>query len=172
MVSLLSYQSVLAQTEACVFSNSDIEGVEVIQIGDRQVYTLFTKHLTTESNEVADVFERNYETEETAAYLNQLLDDYQEMIVSEQSDAQKITELAKSGKIDWVGVEVSEADTAYIDTANDSYLRFRDRVNTDLNQSSEWSSNKTDQLLFLVFEAYAIARVTHREDFHRVGYFH
>ncbi len=137
MVSLLSYQSVLAQTEACIFSNSDIEGVEVIQIGDRQVYTLFTEHLTIEPNEVVDVFERNYETEETAAYLNQLLEDYQGTIVSEQSDAQKITELAKSGKIDWIDIEHIETDTADIDNANDRYLRARDRVNTNLNQSSE-----------------------------------
>ena len=171
MVSLLGCPFVFAQTEACIFSDSDIEGVEVIQIGDLQVYTLFTDHLTSEPDEVVEVIERRHEREDTAAYLNQLLEKYQERIVSEQSDAQKITELVKSGKIDWIGVEHIETDTASIDNANDRYLRAQDRINTELNQSSEWSFNKTNQLLFLVFEAYAIARVTHPEDFHRVGIF-
>ena len=160
-----------AQTEAYIFSDSDIEGVEVIQVGGWQVYTLFTEHLTSEPDKVVEVFERNHERKDTATYLNQLLEEYQGTIVSEQSDAQKITELVKSGKIDWIGVEHIETDTAYIDNASDRYLRAQDRINTVLNQSSEWSFNKTNQLLFLVFEAYVIARVTHPEDFHRIRIF-
>ena len=52
MVNLLSCPLVLAQPEACTFSDSEIEGVEVGQIGDRKIYTLFTAHVSGETNEV------------------------------------------------------------------------------------------------------------------------
>ena len=166
IVSLLSCPLVFA--EVCSFSSAGIEGVEVIQLGDRQIYTLFTGHLFGQPDTVAGIWIEGDRGENTIAAFNQLLGDHEERIVSEQSDVRKITELVRSGSVDWIGVEHDRTDTSYVDDATDRYVTARNNLNTRLNQSPRWSSNKTDQLLFLVFSNFMIARATHPEAFHGV----
>ena len=161
LMSLLGYQSVLAQTRACHFSDSDIEGVEVGQIGDRQIYTLFTVHLSREANRVFAIMDR-YRPVDAITALNQLIEMNQEIIASEQSDVQKVTQLAESGKIDWIGVETFETNTS---GSSFAYLEGRARLGRVLNHLRGWDSSKTDQLLLLLFDADIIAYATHPEVF-------
>ena len=151
-----------------VFSDSDIEGVEVGQIGDRQIYTLFTIHLIDESDRVFEITNPYRPSLNDVVPLNELLDQYEPIIASEQSDVPKIIELVESGEVDWIGVEHPKTDTTYIDDARDSYLIARNRMNMELNQSAEWDSDKTDRLLFLVFEPYIISRANHPDIFREV----
>ena len=195
MLSLLSCPLVFAQAENCSFSDSEIEGVEIGQIGDRQIYTLFTLHIFNEPSEIQTVM-GSYRPMDAAILLDQLIERSQERIESEQSDVQKIIELVGSGQIDWIGVERSKAYTSYIDNATDNYLKDRDFINfyfqflpeLDANKIPqllfllypaysiarmyfqflpEWTANKTTQLLFLFYPAYIIARANHPEDFRR-----
>ena len=168
IISLLSCPLLFAQTETCTFSGSGIEDVEVGQIGNRQIYTLFTAHLVDESDEIFAIIESYRSLLDAIVPLNQLIEWYEPIIASEQSDAQKITELVVSGKIDWIGIEHPRTDTTYINDANDSYLEARKRINMELNQSQEWDASKTDKLLSLVFEPYVISRANHLDIFRRV----
>ena len=160
MMSLLSYQSVFAQMEACRFSDSEIEGVEVGQIGDRKIYTLFTTHLYNEPDTVF-VITNFYRPTNAVVLLNQLIERNQERIASERSDVQKITELAESGQVDWIGIENFKTNTS----AAFTYLENRTRLNKTFNHLPEWDPSKTDQLLLLVFHADTIAYATHPEVF-------
>ena len=86
IVSLFCCPSVFAQSKACTFFDSKIEGVEVGQMSDRKIYTLFTTHLGNEDNEIMEnIF--SHEPEDAVGLLNQLIEKYQATIVSEQSDA-------------------------------------------------------------------------------------
>ena len=135
MMSLFSSSLVFAQTEACSFSDDEIEGVEVGQIGDRQIYTLFTPHLFYEPGIFSLITNYN-RLEGTVTALNQLIEWYQERIESEQSEAQKITRLVESGNIDWISIEYSKTGTSYISNTT-SYLQTRDKINTTLNHFPE-----------------------------------
>ncbi len=179
IVSLLGYPLAFAQMEACAFSDYEIEGVEVGQIGDRQIYTLFTEHPFTEDREVHEILE-SHEPEDAVAPLNQIIEKYQAIIESEQSDAEKILELAKSGKIDWIGIEAGNRYTSYTN-ATDNHLNDRDFLQYSLNYLDnldsigmrfnhlpDWDASKTDQLLFLLHPARAIVRANHPGVFRRV----
>ncbi len=177
---LFNLQLVFAYTKYCSFSNLEIEGVEVALIGDRKIYTLFTGHLLAEHIEPLNII-GSHGPEEAIPLFNQLLEEYQEIIASEQSDAQKIIELAQSEKIDWIGIEDYNRYASYADRdVNDNYLNdqyllqktvrylsFRDFI-SPLNHLPGWNSNKTTQLLFLIFPAQAIIRANHPEVFRRV----
>ena len=169
MVNLLVCPSVLAQTEVCTFSDSEIEGVEVGQIGDRQIYTLFTAHLLNQSSEAMRIVDTQTSVESVVSLIG-LIQKYQERITSEQFDAQRITRLAELGKIDWIGIEHSKADTTYVDDQIGNYLYDRDIFNMVYGSliGSGWDVNKTDQLLFLLHPAEIIARAIHPEAFHGV----
>ena len=177
---LFNLQLVFAYTKYCSFSNSEIEGVEVALIGDRKIYTLFTRHLLAEHIEPLNII-GSHGPEEAIPLFNQLLEEYQETIISEQSDAQKIIKLAQSEKIDWIGIEDYNRYASYADRdvtdnyLNDQYLlqktvrylSFRDFI-SPLSHLPDWNSNKTTQLLFLIFPAQAIARLSHPELFRSV----
>ena len=167
MASLLNYQSVFAQTETCRFSDSEIEGVEVGQIGDRKIYILSTTHLSREANRVFAIMNR-YRPVDAVTSLNQLIEMEQERIASERSDVQKITELAEFGQVDWIGIEDYRTNTH---GAAFAYLDSRAKLNKALNHLSGWDSSKTDQLLFLLFDADIIAYANHPEAFREIrGY--
>ena len=157
IVHLLSCSLLFAQLEACTFSDSGIEGVEVGQIGDREIYTLFTPRLMDEAAEFFSIENSYRSLLDAVGTLNELIDWYQPIIASEQSDAQKIRELVESGRIDWIGIEYLKTDTTYVDIMRESYLQYQNRINGELlNQSSDWDPNRTEQLLSLVFDAYII----------------
>ena len=180
IVGLSNCPSVFAQPETCIFSDYEIEGVEIGQIGDRQIYTLFTSHLTNEDDEYFDLV-KSRNLEDVVGPLNQLIDKHQEIIQSEQADAQKTLELLESGKIDWIGIEARNKYTSYSDMTDNNYLndqallpmasrysRHRNITNRLLNHLPEWNANKTDQLLSLIYHAYTIVRANHPEIFRRV----
>ncbi len=165
IISLLSYPSpVFAQTESCSFSNSEIEGVEVGQIGDRKIYTLFTQHLFGQHDEAAAII-TSHTPENAVAPLNQLLEKHLATIVSEQSDVQKIIELAESEKIDWIGIEHNRTDTSYVDIESDIYSKYLPYINALLNPLPDWDSSKTNQLFSLMYSALIIAHANHPETF-------
>ena len=171
MVSLLSCSSVFAYTKYCsfseLFSNSVLEGVEVGQIGDRKIYTLFTDHLTNESNMVYTIL-RTHTPVESVGPLNQLIERYQERIASEQSDLQKIIELARSGKIDWIGVELDRTNTSYPENRTKAYLDYLGTLSLFLNSLHGWHPSKTDQLLSLMYPAVIIARAVRSNTFRNI----
>ena len=168
IVHVLNCPLLLAQPEVCTFSVSGIEGVEVGQIGNRQIYTLFTPVLMDEAKEIFSIDNSYNSLLDAVGPLNQLIDWHQPIIKSEQSDAEKIIELAESGRIDWVGIEYPRTETTYVDNIREGYLLYRNRINTELNPSSEWDSSKTDQLLALVFEAYTIVNANKTKFFRNV----
>ena len=167
MVSLLGCPFVFAQTEACIFSDSDIEGVEVIQIGDRQVYTLFTDHLSDQPHEISAVT-RSHTPEDAVPLLNQFLERYQERITSEQFEFQRIMELAESGQIDWIGVEQPQTAVIAIDSIVENYLENRDFISLEFDHLPEWDTNKTTQLFFLLYHPNIIVRGNHPEIFRKI----
>ena len=168
MVSLLSYQSVLAQMEDCSFSDSEIEGIEVGQMGDRQIYTLFTHHLSDQRKEIHAIID-SHTPEDSIPLLNELIEKYRATIESEQSDVQKIAELVGSGQIDWIGVESVTIDTSYVNDTAHVYLVNLQNLSVSLNHLPGWDIRKTFQLLFLNFQALIIARTAHPEDFRRIS---
>ena len=167
MMGLLSCSLVFAQMEDCSFSNSDIEGVEVGRIGGRQIYTLFTSHLFGERIGITEII-RFHEPENAVASLILFIENHRERIASEQSDTQKIIELAESGKIDWVGIEHSKTDTSYVSNRVQHYSQHRGGINWYFNSSPEWNADKTTQLLFLLHPAYIIAYASRPGIFQRV----
>lgn len=178
-MSLLSYQSVFAQVETCRFSDADIEGVEVGQIGDRQIYTLFTGHLINANVRVHRII-NSYESKNAIALLDQLMNELQSVIASEQSDARKIIELAESGRIDWIGIESTNGYTSYANVTDNSlndrylfrrvsnYLDYQDFISRNFHHLPDWSADKTAQLLFLAFPAYVIVHANYPEIFHKI----
>lgn len=162
MISLFGCQLGYAQAESCVFYNSEVEGVEVGQIGNRQIYTLFTFHLSGQRNEVLAII-NSHEPADAVAPLNQLLEKYQDTIESEQSDLRKIKELAESGKIDWIGIEDARTGTSYLDDATDAYLMMLYTLDIFLNPLPKWDPRKTAQLLSLSFHAFIIAQAVYPE---------
>ena len=100
-------------------------------------------------------------------FLSRLIDRNQATIISEQSDAQKITKLVELDRIDWIGIEHPKTDTTYVDIANDLYFNSLDYF-TSWEQLFNWDSIKTNQLLFLIYEAFVIARANHPEVFHEI----
>ena len=179
-VGLLSYQSVFAKTETCGFSDSEIEGVEVGQIGDRQIYTLFTPHPNNGNDEKIHRILNSHKPMDAVTLLNQLIEQYQSIIESEQSDAQKIIELAESGKINWIGIESTNRYASYANVTDNSlndrdfsrtasnYLQYQDVVSRNFNHLPGWNADKTAQLLFLIFPAYIIVHINHPEIFHKM----
>ncbi len=180
-IGLLNSSLVFAQPEACSFSNYEIEGIEIGQISGRQIYTLFTSHLTNEDNEYFEIMKSHRFSEDAVGTLNQLINKHQETIQSEQADAQKILELLKSGQIDWIGIEALNSYTSYSNMTDNNYLndqnllqidslysRHRSALTRRFNHLPEWNANKTDQLLSLIYHASTIVRVNHPEIFRRV----
>ena len=166
IMSLLSCSLVFAQPE-CTFFNSDIEGVEVGQIGDRKIYTLFTRHLSGQDNEISAII-NSYTLIDAVAPLSEFLKDHREIIESERSDVQKITELIASGKIDWIGVEYYKTGAVDIDEMVDHYSEAQSEIDKEWNHLQEWDSSKTDQLLSLSYNTFVIVRGNHPEIFQRV----
>ena len=179
IVSLLNCPLVFAQPETCTFSDYEIEGVEVGQIGDRKIYTLFTEHPFNEDKEVLEILESHAPTDAVAP-LNQIIEKYQAIIESEQSDAEKIIELAESGQIDWIGIEAGNRYTSYTDVTDNhlndrdflqyslNYLDDRDAIGMRFNHLPGWDASKTDQLLFLLHPARTIVRANYPEVFRRI----
>ena len=168
IASLLSYSLVLAQTRDCSFSDSEVEGVEVGQIGDRKIYTLFATHLTNERDRIYE-FIQSYESG-AIDYLNQLIEQYQSVIESEQSSVRKIVELIESKKIDWIGLESATMDNSYFNDEAEARVYLQDIriVNRTLSHSYRWNMGKIAQLLSLFFPAPIVARANHPEIFQRV----
>ena len=170
-INLFNCQLLFAYTKYCSFSNSEIEDVEVGWLGNsnRKIYTLFTQHLGNESDEVKEVIERtHFVPEMVIAFLSELLERHQTTIASEQSDAQKIIELAESEEIDWIGVERPNINTSYVNNTTDSYLIDKRTINTRWSHLPGWNANKTMQMLSLKYPAFIIARANHPETFHRI----
>ena len=171
MTNLLVCSSVLAQSEVCTFSDSGIEGVEVGQIGDRQIYTLFTEHLTGDQQDTTRAVltsRLNYTPLQFTLRLDWIIGRYMETVVSEQFDVQRITELAESGQIDWIGVEGSLSElggNAFAEMVS-SYSKLKSELD-NLNLS-DWDSSKTEQILSLSFNEIIIAYANYSEIFDRI----
>ena len=67
IIVLSNHSLIFAQVEECTFSDSDIEGVEVGQMGDRQIYTLFTAHLHDEPGIIRSIVD-DFEPTEAAVF--------------------------------------------------------------------------------------------------------
>ena len=83
----------------------------------------------------------------------------QAVIESEQSDVQKIVELFRSEQIDWIGLETSpeQLEVNPIDVRIRGYFENKDFLNTNLNRTDGWNSNKTEKILSLIYNPYIIA---------------
>ena len=92
------------------------------------------------------------------------------IVASEQSDVQKIVELFGLEQIDWIGIDSSPEvlETNPIDARIRTYFKNRDFLNANLNSGHGWNSNKTEQILSLIFNPYAIALANNPDLFNRV----
>ena len=125
VICLLSH-SVFAQN--CSFTPY-FEDIEVINIGDRQIYTLFTPHLTVQYQGILSIVESDTLNVNDKRHLLRVhILRNLPTVLSEQSDVQKIARLARSGQIDWLGIEFSPNEIEEIggvSTLIQSYNRGR-----------------------------------------------
>ena len=165
------YQSLFAKVDSCIFKTYS-DGIEIANIGNRQIYTLFTAHLDNERNEVLTAFNNrsNYTLSQFISHLNRIIDRHQTTIKSEQSDVQKVTRLVQSEEISWIGVEGSpeeiEGSNSNFGKMVSNYLELQPAFNEQ--SSTNLDLNKTDQILYLMFNAIIIAYANHSEVFDRI----
>ena len=171
IVLLIAYKvSAQESGERSNHSNS-IEVVSIIS--DRQIYTLPITHPSFVGSEAIHHILDNPSSlrdalstsrlffggwQQIITSLNAIIRDKQEIIESRQSSVQKIKEAVDSGNLDWIGVdrfsEELEIRPIHIETA--SYLENKNFLNTNLGPLDTWDTEKTEQLLFLMYDPYII----------------
>ena len=155
----------------CVFSPySGIAGMEVAYIGDRQIYTLFTEGLVNERDAVFEAFSNSSSPTHFSMMLNEIIDNNKVVIASEQPDVQKIVDLSKIERLDWIGIETSpeRLEDNPIDQRIRAYSDNQNFLNTNLNPLDGWDSDKTDKVLSLIYNPYVIAIANNRDIFNGV----
>ena len=141
-------------------------------INSRKIYSLFTPHIKSQGENVLSIIRNSNHVDNLVDILNQLLDEYKETISSEQSDVQQLTWLLKSDQIKWIGIEDSGEDINLRFTYNQrkhEYLGVKETLEV-LNLHPDWSLEKTDRLLYLIYGADIITYAKNPELFAEVSF--
>ena len=158
-------QTLSSHQENCVFSPY-FGDIEQIDMGHHRIYTLFTKHLGGQADDIIPIITTGGSVENKIRRLNAIIEQNRETIQSEQGDVQQIAHLIRSEQISWMGLEASpEEMESFFDYRVESYrqLKFDQPFFTSLDTlSMRWNINKTDQILTLLFPASTIACGTYR----------
>ncbi len=127
-------------------------------INGHQIYTLFTRHVSTQEADDAKSFMETNTLSAVVHVLNATIDKHQMKIQSEHSKVQQIIELLESETIDWVGIEAAPEDLQRTSLATlvSVYRNDRNSLN-NFNIHPQWDQNKTDKILHLLFPSIVIA---------------
>ena len=89
--------------------------IKVADINGRQIYTLFSSHLTreemlgaTDAINSIEGLSSTMTAQEYVSHLHSFLDGHTDTITSERSDFHQLSRLLSSKQIDWIGVEATE----------------------------------------------------------------
>ncbi len=155
----------------CVFSPyfGDIEQVDM---GHHRIYTLFTRHLRDQADDIIPIITTGGSVENKIRRLDVIITQNRDIIQSEQNDVQQITHLIRSEQLSWIGLESSpEEMESFFDYQVESYrqLRLDQSFFTNLDTlSMRWNINKTDQILTLLFPASTLACGTYQKACHEI----
>ena len=104
--------------------------------------------------------------------LRDIVSEGRKTISSEQLDVLDITQLAKKGKLDWIGIESSENEQTFLPVSEKvkEYLRYKKAIEsiTEGLEEKIWGEQNTDALLHLVFSARVIARAKNPDLFAQI----
>ena len=97
--------------------------IRVADINGRQIYTLFTTHLSNQPDEYRDILNSGIDIiERTDGFIAEHLD----RINSERSDFLQILSLLTSQRIDWIGIEANPENMQIVEKKVQDYRRSKE----------------------------------------------
>ena len=123
--------------------------IRVASINGRQIYTLFTRHLSNQGDEFYNILNLSTDIgiiEAVGRFISKHID----TINSERSDFQQIRSLLTSRKIDWIGIEQTPDIIQSFEQVVQNYRETKDSFNQRSN-ASLWNQEESDDLLYLLY---------------------
>ena len=128
--------------------------IRVADINGRQIYALFSSHLSREemfgATDAINLIKGLGSTITAQEYVNNLhrfLDRHTDKITSEKSDFHQLSRLLSSKQIDWIGVEAIES---LLDFSVQEYLDHKGVLNIREESFPAWNQQNTEDMLYLV----------------------
>ena len=129
--------------------------IRVADINGRQIYALFSSHLSkeemygaTDAINLIKGLGSTITAQEYTDNLHSFLDKHADKITSEKSDFHQLSQLLSSKQIDWVGVEAMES---LLNFQIQRYLDHKGVLNIiEENFSIWWNQQNTEDILYII----------------------